>query len=445
MRLLSRHSPDLRRFEWFYLWEICHHGLATRPLHHPDGIVGQGGAAFSPDGITLATGCSDGVIRLWDTNTGARKKQWRFEAADRWTETLAVEFSPDGKILAEISAGGPLWSGGRLNLWDVATQKVRHAIREPVRGFFSMAFLPDGVVATGGAGDIKFWDLARDEPGEPMETLGRAKQLTTALILENTGNCSSSNDKFGNLLFCSALRAHTGVVFCLSAAADRRVMASIGFDGYVRLWNVQRDQNPQVVTVHESVDALAYAPTGEYLASSGDGEVKLWNPDTGVALHTFPGGRVGSIAFSRDDRTLATASRSAPTIRLWNVQAKKEEGTIKGHTAGVTRVAFSPDGKRLVSASSKEVMISDVWSGRQLDLLQTSGAACVAFSPVANLVAFDDGRVITLRDLDRGRELSLVGHKDGIGDLVFSPDGRTVAAGFKDGTVVFWRAVPLEK
>ncbi len=466
LRIVSRYLPNaaepdlsrLRRFEWFYLWETCHQGMPIPLLVHPM-AVGHGGVAFAPDGRTIATGCSDGFVRelqgeyqaaaftdnetlltagvdgalcrwnvrtgemqqlpdlkledtswscaafspdckmiaaahakepvvsLWDVETQQRASTLHMQESE-WTQTIELEFSPDGLILAEIS-GRPK----RLNLWDVGTRSHLRTILQPAREIASVAFLSDGVLATGGGlGDIRFWD-------------------------QDTGAHTAS------------LRTPTGAVFCVAASPDGQLLASGGFNGPVRLWKVQQDRNPQVVQADSGYwSSVSFSPTGEFVASSGNEKVKLWSPDTGVLLHTFPGD-LGSFAFSPDGQLLATTSLSDRSIRLWNMKTKEEIGSIEGHTNIVTSLAFSADGNQIVSGTNHTVRSSDVRSRSLLDVLQTSGATCVASSPAANLVAFDhERRVIKLRGLESQREVSLKGDQSDIENIAFSSDGRLLAS-----------------
>ena len=121
-------------------------------------LTGHTGAvdsmAFSPDGKTLASGSSDGTIRLWEVATG-RPIGSPLTGHTGWV--LSVAFSPDGKTLA---------SGGKddtVRLWDVAT---RQQIGAPLTGYgrwvTSVAFSPDGMTLAGGSNDytVRFWDTA---------------------------------------------------------------------------------------------------------------------------------------------------------------------------------------------------------------------------------------------------------------------------------------------
>ena len=80
--------------------------------------------------------------------------------------------------------------------------------------------------------------------------------------------------------------------------------------------------------------------------------MKVWDAATGQEILTLKGhtGRVTSVAFSPDGKRLASASRDQ-TVKVWDAATGQETLTLKGHTDSVYSVAFSPDGKRIASAS----------------------------------------------------------------------------------------------
>src|SRR5262249_47884816 len=100
-------QEDLRGFEWYYLWRLCHSDPSVT-LSYPDRLRS---VAFSPDGRTLASGSADNTIKLWDVTT-----RQELATLDGHTGLVyAVAFSPDGHTLA---SGGADYA---IKLWDVTT------------------------------------------------------------------------------------------------------------------------------------------------------------------------------------------------------------------------------------------------------------------------------------------------------------------------------------
>src|SRR4029077_17272968 len=136
------------------------------------------------------------------------------------------------------------------------------------------------------------------------------------------------------------------------------------------------------------------SPDGSRLASAcWDGTVKVWNATASQEARAVPGG-----ILSPDGKHLADAAGNDG--KVWDTQTGRETLTLTGHTGRVRSVAFSPDGRRLVSAAAdRTVKVWDAQTGQEL--LTFKGHA----GPV------DD------RDAVRG----------GMGPVAFSPDGRRVA------------------
>jgi WD40 repeat protein len=164
-----------------------------------------------------------------------------------------------------------------------------------------------------------------------------------------------------------------------------------------------------------------------------DGSFTLWDVAARKELSTLRGHseQVNSVAFSPDDTTLASGSKDK-TIKIWDLSTCKERATLRGHTEYVQSVAFSPDGKSLVSGSGdKTIKVWDVTTGEQQGQFPGYESCRVAFSPDGNtLAAGGSCGEIKLWDLTTGKEqATLVAREEmRIFNLAFSPDSKILAS-----------------
>jgi WD40 repeat protein len=181
--------------------------------------------------------------------------------------------------------------------------------------------------------------------------------------------------------------------------------------------------------------------------------MKEWDVQTGQELLSLPGGL--SMAFSPDGKRLANAPRPVPPtsgkpsdfkptpIKVYDAQTGQELLSIKGHAGGVMSVVFSPDGKRLASASQdRTVTIWDAQTGQQILALKghTAPVRRMAYSPDGKrLGTASIDQTMKVWDAQTGQELLTL---KASGQVAFSSDGHRLACA-GDGTVRIWDATPL--
>ncbi|MCI5180130.1 MAG: WD40 repeat domain-containing protein, partial [Candidatus Electrothrix sp. AW3_4] len=200
------------------------------------------------------------------------------------------------------------------------------------------------------------------------------------------------------------------------------------------LWDTASGKEKNVFRGHQGrVFSVAFSPDGKTLASAsgeeildnGDNTVRLWDVASGKEKKVFKGHQdvVFSVAFSPDGKTLASASFDK-TIRLWDLASGKEKNVFRGHQGRVFSVAFSPDGKTLASASEDETI--RLWNNDALFL--DKGRATPLYRSFMNGLQFLwqvklDGLEFVPADYKRTR--TLYAQEDG-DNFIYDPKFRSL-------------------
>ena len=264
---------------------------------------------------------------------------------------------------------------------------------------------------------------------------------------------------------------HTGWVLSVAFSPDgRQVLTGSGnpfertSDNTARLWDAATGQELRRFEGHtDPVTSVAFSPDGrQVLTGSGDKTARLWDAATGKELRRFEGHTdwVVSVAFSPDGRQVLTGSgflgifgeSRDNTARLWDVTTGQEFRRFEGHTEAVWSVAFSPDGRQVLTGSwDKTARLWDVATGQELRRFEGHSAAVwpVVFSPDGRQVLTGAGHFVgvapdntaRLWDVATGQELRrFEGHTDMVSSVAFRPDGRHILTGSQDGTARLWDA-----
>ncbi|MEU5674888.1 hypothetical protein ABZ749_32115, partial [Micromonospora sp. NPDC047753] len=376
-------SPDGRRLAGgdasgqTALWDVAD---PTRPrrLARLSGHTGWvAAAAFSPNGRTLVTGDSNGTAIIWDV-PGAR----RLGQLVGHTQVVgAVAFSPDGRRVA--TGGGE----AMVLLWDIGDPgrpKRLLSLTGHSRPVRAVQFSPqDGRVITTVAADhtVLQWDVTDlNRPVQSTIVLGGQSNWVNAVAVSPDGQyvATPSTDSTVILWRSGAgsglgalvrLGGGNGPVGTVRFSGDGRLLAAGSADGTVDLWNMANRAHPLRLAhfgAHTGwVSSVAFSPDNQTLATSGaDGNAILWDLTVAGAPReltrmTDHHGVVTSVAFDRahDDavrrQTVATGGQDG-TVALWDVTdlaAPRRLGTLRGHVAAVSAVAFSPSRGLLAVAS----------------------------------------------------------------------------------------------
>ncbi|NTW02139.1 MAG: hypothetical protein HGA19_12775 [Oscillochloris sp.] len=195
----------------------------------------------------------------------------------------------------------------------------------------------------------------------------------------------------------------------------------------------------------------ALSPSGRLLAIAGGSQISLWDLQDGHMRSQFSGhgGLISALAFSPDERSLASASYDR-TVRLWRTGddaasvASPFLASIPAHPDQVTSVVFSPDGALLATGGADRTV--RIWRTIDRTLVQTlsghgGGVEALVFSPAGDVLAAGSrGRSLRLWATRGWRLLrSIDGHGGAVESLAFSPDGGLIASGAVDRSTRIWQ------
>ena len=367
-------------------------------------------AAFSPSGRLFAVGAADGVIRVFDTLTGKARAQLRErrEAAGEGPggEGLGggmvrhLAFSESGEALLAVTRRG-------IEQWDVA-RAVRPTPleRQPLPFNLLDGYLPGRVLRMVGSrerviallddkGIHSFKTPELEREGEPFRLHGA--QDADLIVTPDGRRCLVRSG-----LQLQVLEMPSHRVLATQVDVDPAQFVAMTPDGgriasiharRLRLWNVQRPEATirRPLPQGDQVQAIALHPTGERLALGRRDSTRIdWlDPRTGATLahlvgHTAP---VSQLAQSPDGKTLASFAPDR-TLRLWDTQTLQERGRLGIPSTKLSAGAsllFSDDSRTLVLTQSDFSVVIDVPSARSLRTLPTPQSLGVALDGTQRL------------------------------------------------------------
>jgi WD40 repeat protein/tRNA A-37 threonylcarbamoyl transferase component Bud32 len=438
------------------VWDVrTGQALFTRASPQPIATWSTGQRiTFSADGQRLAAAWADDTVKVWSTADG---KELLTLPAHR-SPVLAVAFSPDGKHLA---TGGPNEKGREppeLRVWDAANGAPVYTQKVPKhQAIFQIDYRHDGQQIVLAACDgVIVCDAAT---GEEVRNLPVAAGWVHCAAFSPDGSRIAAS--FGRMIKLwdadtdepiLNLPGHREETHSLAFRSDGLQLASAGDDGLVKVWNVywlslQQGEALRTYRGHRAtVQSVAFSADGTRLASvSRDGVIKVWDATQDLDKRVLPirTGIATSLEFSPDGKHFVLTSQNH-SVRICDARDGSVQQELRGHTSEVYRAVYSRDGTRLVSAGADAVRVWDLATGKETFAVPAKKwGGTAALSPDGRRLITADGTgeetEIKAWDLATDQQVfACRGHKDGILDLAFRPDGQVFASASADGTIKLW-------
>jgi WD40 repeat protein len=410
-------------------------------------------AVLSPNGKILAGGgLYDHKVWFWETATGRVSRK----LGGGNGSPLAVWWTRDGKRVAASL-------GSVLLLWDAETGKELIRIIDPTstKELTHFAMSPDGTRFVSGdyrEGTLRLWDATT---GKELKQMEGCPRWWGGLVFSPDGKCiigSWSNDKRGSgghyLRVWDATTGkdlqdlHRGAFTTPAFSPDGKEMA-VGYDELISVWDWANRKQLRKWKVDSKLGVLTYSPDGKTIAADTGGRIRFFDAETGKE-QTPPGGHtspVRAVAFS--PRGDVIVSSSYGELRTWDWRTSRQLRADEiPSDASISSLAYSPDGKELVSwryhRSAKVYYenglfaLSDGVTGHSLGEFPSEPLVnAIAFHPDGKrFLAAGSDHTIGVWDPRGGKQLKQIDPwpknanvewRWGIEDLSISPDGQHVA------------------
>ncbi|MSU63710.1 MAG: hypothetical protein EXS31_15140 [Pedosphaera sp.] len=511
--LLLKCSPELRHWEWGHLMYLCHQDVLTIPAHTnvttdllraeptvpmiafdaegiqlvslgaeglakvwavEDGrnLMAFGGptnrvlsVAFNPKENQLALGCTNGVVRMWNTMSwrelpalavGNRSAEFiplpagentakRNEFRAPLPSVTLLAYSPDGKKLAAAA------SDNSVTVWDISSRQELFHIDRLADAIQALFFTTDGQrLVTKEELIARIWDA---QTGRSLSTFNVATDEYRAVFVHPNGDRFVTIDGRDHVKLWSSTNSvrqlgvtrgsQPGNYRRVFFSSDGRLVCMAGDRATAKVCNAETGE--EVMTLPGRVHTAMFSPDGRFLVTlDAERIAKVWDVAASQNTLTLQGHQslVQTVTFSPDGRLIATADNNG-VVKVWSASTGRE--VFQGSNWNWAP-AFSPDGQRVTMCSWWDnFKVWDTQSGQEILTLKSrihSAGAGSVFSPDGKwIVTASNEKMARIWDAHTGQQLrELRGHTRAVCDVAYSTNGQRIATASLDGTVRLWEA-----
>lgn len=460
--------------------------LERTVLEGHGGIVDE--VAFHPENDRLASTSRDKTVRVWELEEGRVEKVLELPAAARAVvygargETLAVAgldgvvrlFDVDtGEILSQTASVGAslrdlvfdpsapqrlatVGDDGILRLFDLGRPGPPVILGSHEASAIEVAFSPDGelLASTSHDATIRLWDVSE---GTPQAIIGGLNGVDRGLSFSPDGAFLAGGGD-GRMLRIWRVQhlqmpekrsgGHRRSSDGLAFSPDSKMVATAGYDGTARLWDVASGELRAVFEHDEEMlGALDVSPDGRYLAVGAGDDVRLWDMATARSVQRLRGseGTIWSVAFHPSELSTLAVGYEGNTVRIWDIADGNVTRTLEVGLGPVRDLSFEPNGRYLAAAGSDGVLtlwdLADGWRELRSEGHPEGYIVGVDFSGSDALFTSGSDGTVRRIEVDTLSERVVASHSLSLGTLAVAPDNSAIVVPREDGTIVFYALI----
>jgi WD40 repeat protein/serine/threonine protein kinase len=439
-------SPDGSKFatsgRYEHLWDTA----TGRPITLVGHRSGTFGLSFSPDGRFLATAGAEGHVRIWNARTG----QAVAVLSGHPPHVTNVAFSADGMRLASCG------QTAELKVWDTRSWRELYQHRGHWATLLAVAFSPstqeltsadsDGVIISFPAVDLTSGVVIQDEAFARIRAAAVSPDGRRLAAARESGSLHLWSESGGWEL--PGVSSGSSVL-TLAFSPDGKSLASGVVNGRVQLWDTPGPKLLHTFAHSGRIQRVAFSLDGRLLASaSADKTARVWDLSTRKEVRTLTHAAVvNDLAFASDNKGLFTASADGH-VQLWDLHTGQRHGKISGMSVPMPlQMALSPDDRYCAISIGNDILLADFHTAKHVTLTgHTWGIERLMFSPDGRRLASCGGDgTVRLWHPQTGRDTLIFSGQPGrVWDIGFSGDSRRLLSACEDGSLRLWDAGPPE-
>ena len=404
--------------------------------------------AFDPNGSCLLganqverEGRRVSQVILWDLPSGAIRTQ----SLGPSTTLSGVAFSPDSKRIATT------WRDRTVRVWDTVTgtELLRLALQEGINAS-RVAFSPNGKVLGVGTWNCELWRATGHHPVTiPVEgsvTFASFHPHLDKVLIGSMQEFAAWDLKW----ITQSIKIPIASEECFAVAPTGTIVASSHYKHGIRFWSVDSGENIGTIEINHTATSLSFSPDGQRLASGHrDHRVRTWDVPSKRLLKTLEESTFTgeSVRWFPDGKRILALDSSKEVIDLWDAESGRRQRRIElGDINSSRRVCLAPSGEQFAyvdfgdakKRTDRAIVIATVNSTREIVRLPIAfDVKSVAFSPDGTLLAVGGYDIAGVWDLRSGRELATFALEGEVATVAFDPKGHRFAAGHRNGLTIW--------